>query len=154
MEDVQRSKEFHMVNVNLPPTKQARVDYTHHVAHEDYGFNLKEKLESIVEDNTESKKYLEVYGTYFHNQLTTGLVSLQSVLQPTKEVHYVCRIFAYIYRLTFIEPQKVSYKIKILPHKYSNFFVLRFLVFKIYCLHMEIIFKRMMILIHWLVLLL
>jgi len=106
-DNIQRSKEFRMVNVSLPPAKQARVSYTHHIVHEECGYNLKEKLESIVGDNEESKKYVEVYATYFHNQLTTGLVSIESLFNPTKEVHYVCRIFAYIYRLTFIEPQKV-----------------------------------------------
>jgi len=61
---------------------------------------------------------LNIYGKYFHNQLTLGSVDLDNIMNPTKELHYFCRMIGYLYNLPFIYPDKVRY-----IHYYNNEYV-------------------------------
>ena len=98
-------------HVYEPPTKKFRIDvgFTPDVSPSVTKFNLKQKLEAIIADNNESRKLLNTYMHYFHNQIAVGVMGVQCVLNPTKDVHYVCRLLGYLLTLPFKGPNKVNF---------------------------------------------
>ena len=97
--------------VNEPPRKVQRTPIVHSPIITspiiDGATILKRKIETIVPENSQSKEMLDIYGKYFHNQLTFGTVDLENIMNPTKELHYFCRMIGYLYNLPFIYPEKV-----------------------------------------------
>ena len=77
------------------------------IVEENTAFSLSQKLLSIVPDSDLSKEFLVDYGTYFHNQITLGTVLFQDVLNPTKDIHYFCRVMGYLLTLPYKQPDKV-----------------------------------------------
>jgi len=46
---------------------------------------------------------------YFHNQIAVGVIGVHCVLNPTKDVHYVCRLIGFLVTLPFKDPTKVRF---------------------------------------------